>query len=117
APGDDRGMTRAPAGRRARTAGPPDLVRTLLVASVSLITIVAFENLAASAALPAVSADLDGLQLYPVAAGAPLAAQLVATALAGAWADARGPRPVRGLGRVACPPGPGGGGHRPYAGP
>jgi len=96
-------MTRAPAGRRARTAGPPDLVRTLLVASVSLITIVAFENLAASAALPAVSADLDGLQLYPVAAGAPLAAQLVATALAGAWADARGPRPVLILGLVLFP--------------
>src|SRR5690625_3419788 len=96
-------MTRAAAGGRTRTAGSPDLVRLLLVASVALVTIVAFENLAASAALPAVSADLDGLRLYPVAAGAPLAAQLVATALAGAWADSRGPRPVLLLGLVLFP--------------
>ena len=96
-------MTRAPADRRSRTTAPPDLVRLLLVASVALITLVAFENLAASAALPAISAELDGLRLYPVAAGAPLAAQLVATALAGAWADARGPRPVLLLGLVLFP--------------
>src|SRR5699024_3270463 len=55
------------------------------------------------AALPAVSAQLDGLRLYPVAAGAPLAAQLVATALAGVWADARGPRPVLLLGMALFP--------------
>ena len=65
-----------PSAARARTTAPPDLVRLLLVASVALITLVAFEALAASAALPAVSAELDGLRLYPVAAGAPLAAQL-----------------------------------------
>ncbi|WP_152191086.1 MFS transporter [Georgenia satyanarayanai] len=87
----------------ARTTAPPDLVRLLLVASVTLITLVAFENLAASAALPAVSEELRGLRLYPVAAGAPLAAQLVATAVAGRWADARGPRPVLLLGLVLFP--------------
>src|SRR5690554_186218 len=92
-------MTRTPAP----VTAPPDLVRLLLVASVALITIVAFENLAASAALPAVSAELDGLRLYPVAAGAPLAAQLVATAVAGRWADVRGPRPVLLLGLVLFP--------------
>ena len=96
-------MTRVPATRGDRRTAPPDLVRLLLVASVSLITLVAFENLAVSAALPAVSAELDGLQLYPVAAGAPLAAQLAATALAGAWADARGPKPVLLLGLVLFP--------------
>ena len=92
-----------PSAARARTTAPPDLVRLLLVASVALITLVAFEALAASAALPAVSAELDGLRLYPVAAGAPLAAQLVATAVAGAWADARGPLPVLLLGLVVFP--------------
>lgn len=92
-------MTRA----STRASAPPDLVRLLLVASVALITLVAFENLAASAALPAVSEELDGLRLYPVAAGAPLAAQLVATAVAGRWADARGPRPVLLLGLVLFP--------------
>ncbi|WP_324652088.1 MFS transporter [Georgenia sp. H159] len=96
-------MNRASASDRARTTAPPDLVRLLVVASVALITLVAFESLAASAALPAISAELDGLQLYPVAAGAPLAAQLVATALAGAWADARGPRPVLLLGLPLFP--------------
>lgn len=95
-------MTRVPAARR-RTTAPPDLVRLLLVASVALITLVAFENLAVSAALPAISAELDGLQLYPVAAGAPLAAQLIATAIAGIWADTRGPRPVLLLGLVLFP--------------
>lgn len=95
-------MTREPAPT-ARTAAPPDLVRLLLLASVALITLVAFENLAASAALPAVSEELQGLQLYAVAAGAPLAAQLVATAVAGSWADARGPRPVLLLGLLLFP--------------
>ncbi|KAE8762682.1 MFS transporter, partial [Georgenia thermotolerans] len=42
--------------------------------------------------MPAVTADLGGLHLYAVASGAPLAAQLVATAVGGAWSDARGPR-------------------------
>ncbi|QDB79358.1 MFS transporter [Georgenia wutianyii] len=99
---DDPGMT-GPSAAQRRTTAPPDLVRLLLVASVALITLVAFEALAASAALPEVSAELDGLRLYPVAAGAPLAAQLVATAVAGAWADARGPRPVLLLGLAVFP--------------
>ncbi|WP_454778075.1 MFS transporter [Georgenia muralis] len=76
----------------ATTAGGPDVVRLLLVASVSLITLVAFENLAVTTVMPSVAADLDGLRLYAVASGAPLAAQLVATAVGGAWSDARGPR-------------------------
>lgn len=78
----------------------PDLVRLLLVASVALITLVAFENLAVTTAMPAVTADLGGLRLYAVASGVPLAAQLVATAVSGAWSDARGPRGSLALGIV-----------------
>jgi MFS family permease len=78
----------------------PDLVRLLLVASVALITLVAFENLAVTTAMPAVTDDLGGLRFYAVASGAPLAAQLVATAVSGAWSDARGPRGSLALGVV-----------------
>lgn len=59
---------------------------------MAIITLVAFENLAVSTAMPAVTADLGGLRLYALASGAPLAAQLVATAVSGAWTDARGAR-------------------------
>jgi MFS family permease len=78
----------------------PDLVRLLLVASVALITLVAFENLAVTTAMPAVTDDLGGLRLYAVASGVPLAAQLVATAVSGTWCDARGPRGSLALGVV-----------------
>jgi len=78
----------------------PDLVRLLLVASVALITLVAFENLAVTTAMPAVTDDLGGLRLYAVASGVPLAAQLVATAVSGAWSDARGPRGSLALGII-----------------
>ncbi|WP_193314441.1 MFS transporter [Georgenia ruanii] len=78
----------------------PDLTRLLLVGSVALITLVAFENLAVGTAMPQVTADLGGLRLYAVASGAPLAAQLVATAAGGAWSDARGPRGSLVLGIV-----------------
>ncbi|GAA4286027.1 MFS transporter [Georgenia daeguensis] len=84
-------------GAAARTAPAeveqqPQVVRLLLVASVTLITLAAFEALAVATVMPVVVEDLGGLHLYAVAAGAPLAAQLVATAVSGAWSDARGPR-------------------------
>ncbi|UNX53259.1 MFS transporter [Georgenia sp. TF02-10] len=66
-------------------------VHLLLVASVALITLAAFESLAVATVMPRVAEDLGGLSLYAVAAGAPLAAQLIGTAVAGAWSDSRGP--------------------------
>lgn len=77
---------------RAADAGSPHVVRLLMVASVALITLAAFEALAVATVMPVVVDDLGGLHLYAVAAGAPLAAQLIATAASGAWVDARGPR-------------------------
>lgn len=95
---DGTGVAAAPAGARSagprppRDAQPPQVVRLLLIASVALITLAAFEALAVATVMPVVVDDLGGLHLYAVAAGAPLAAQLVATAVSGAWSDARGPR-------------------------
>jgi len=86
-PGDAAAGTGA-----AANAQPPQVVRLLLIASVALITLAAFEALAVATVMPVVVEELGGLHLYAVAAGAPLAAQLVATAVSGAWSDARGPR-------------------------
>lgn len=66
--------------------------RYLLWGSVALITLVAFEALAVATAMPTVARALDGLSLYALVFGAPLAAQLFATPLGGAWCDARGVR-------------------------
>lgn len=88
----DRAAEDGPATAASVDLPGPDLVRLLLIASVALITLVAFENLAVSTAMPAVTEDLGGLRLYALASGAPLAAQLIATALSGAWTDARGAR-------------------------
>ncbi|MFD1505351.1 MFS transporter [Georgenia yuyongxinii] len=87
--GGERGASNGLATDGARS---PHVVRLLMVASVALITLAAFEALAVATVMPVVVDDLGGLHLYAVAAGAPLAAQLVATAASGAWVDARGPR-------------------------
>ena len=68
------------------------LQRYLLWGSVALITLVAFETLAVATAMPTVARALDGMSLYALVFGAPLAAQLFATPLGGAWCDARGVR-------------------------
>lgn len=67
-------------------------VRALTIGAVALISLTAFEALAVATVMPAVAADLDGLTLYALAFGAPLATSVVGMALAGAWADGVGPR-------------------------
>ena len=66
----------------------------LAIGSVLLITLVAFEELAATTIMPAVVASFDAAAWYPVASGAALATQLSATVVAGALADWKGPRLV-----------------------
>jgi len=66
----------------------------LAISSVLLITLVAFEELAATTIMPAVVASFDAAAWYPVASGAALATQLSATVVAGALADWKGPRLV-----------------------
>lgn len=61
------------------------------VGAVALITLLAFEALAVAAAMPAVAAALDGLPLYALAFGGPLAASVPGMVLAGRWSDRCGP--------------------------
>lgn len=64
----------------------------LAIGSVLLITLVAFEELAATTIMPAVVESFDAATWYPIASGAALATQLSATVVAGALADWKGPR-------------------------
>lgn len=62
---------------------------------VTLVTLVAFEAVAVTAAMPAVARALGGLSLYGFAFGGPLATGVVGMVLAGGWSDRAGPaRPV-----------------------
>jgi MFS family permease len=60
------------------------------VGAVALISLLAFEAMAVSTAMPAIAGALDGLALYALAFGGPLAASVLAMALAGPWSDRRG---------------------------
>ncbi|MGB4634845.1 MAG: MFS transporter [Actinomycetaceae bacterium] len=66
----------------------------LMVVSVLFISLIAFETMAVATAMPYIVDILDGKNLYALAVGITLAMQLMTSALAGPWADARGPKPV-----------------------
>lgn len=66
---------------------------TLLILSVTFISLVAFETMAVATAMPFIADILHGKSLYALAAGVTLATQLMTTALAGPWCDAKGPKP------------------------
>ncbi len=69
--------------------------RALTVGMVALITLVAFEALAVTTAMPTVAQALDGLSLYALAFGGPLASAVVAMVVSGTWSDLKGPtRPL-----------------------
>ncbi|MFG1818918.1 MFS transporter [Kribbella sp. NPDC049174] len=69
--------------------------RALTVGMVALITLVAFESLAVTTAMPTVAQALDGLYLYALAFGGPLASGVVAMVISGTWSDLKGPtRPL-----------------------
>lgn len=66
------------------------------IGAVALVTLGAFENRATMTVLPTVARELDGLWLFGAASAAPLVSFVVATVIAGAWADHRGPvRPLQ----------------------
>ena len=76
--------------------------RALTVGMVALITLVAFESLAVTTAMPTVAQALDGLSLYALAFGGPLASGVVAMVVSGTWSDLKGPtRPWRSSSRAA----------------
>ena len=79
---------------------PPSLLTRehlpFAIGAVALVTLGAFENRATMTVLPTVAGDLDGLWLFGAASAAPLVSFVLATVVAGAWADHRGPvRPLQ----------------------
>lgn len=71
---------------------------SLLIGSVLLITLAAFEGLATTTIMPNVVAEFDADSWFSIASGAALAAQLSATVIAGGLSDSRGPKRVLGYG-------------------
>mgnify|MGYP000844390234 FL=1 len=67
----------------------PVVERLFTWLTVGCVSLIAFEAVAVGTAMPTVADKLDGQNLYALAMGIPLAAQLVTTALAGLWCDAR----------------------------
>lgn len=66
--------------------------RWISIGMCSLILLAAFESLAVTTVMPAVSVDLNGQSLYALAFAGPLAVSVVGMVLAGNWSDRRGPR-------------------------
>lgn len=81
--------------------GPFDpAYRLISVALVALITIIAFEAMAISTAMPSAARDLDAVRSYGLAFSVLLTAQLLGIVLAGVWVDRAGPLPSLFTGQV-----------------
>lgn len=61
------------------------------IGSCALVFLAAFENVAVTAVMPAVSEALDGAHLYAAAFAGPLATGVIGMVACGMWADRRGP--------------------------
>jgi MFS family permease len=96
-----------PASPWPATSPPPRLLsrryRVGTIAIITLVTLIAFEALAVSAAMPVAARALNGVSAYGLAFASFFATLLLGTVAAGGWNDARGPRaPVlTGLGLFA----------------
>ncbi|WP_205527226.1 MFS transporter [Solimonas sp. K1W22B-7] len=66
--------------------------RALTSGIVALISLIGFEYLAIATAMPAVARALDGLSLYTLAFGGPMATSVIGMVLSGGWCDRGGPR-------------------------
>jgi MFS family permease len=75
--------------------------RLLTVSLLALVTIIAFEAMAISTAMPKVAKDLDAVRSYGLAFSFMLTAELVGIVLAGVWSDRRGPLPSLFAGQLA----------------
>ncbi len=65
----------------------------LSLALVALITVIAFEGMAVSTAMPDVARELDAVRSYGLAFSVMLTTQLLGIVLAGVWCDRSGPLP------------------------
>lgn len=72
----------------------------LSVALVALITVIAFEGMAISTAMPQAARDLDAVRSYGLAFSVMLTTQLLGIVLAGVWCDRSGPLPSLFAGQV-----------------
>ena len=74
--------------------------RLLTLALLALVTIIAFEAMAISTAMPSVARDLDAVRSYGLAFSVMLTAAMLGIVLAGVWSDRRGPLPPLFIGQV-----------------
>jgi MFS family permease len=74
--------------------------RLLTLALLALVTIVAFESMAISTAMPQVAQDLDAVRSYGLAFSFMLTAEMLGIVLAGVWAQRRGPLPALFAGQL-----------------
>jgi MFS family permease len=81
--------------------------RLLTVALLALVTIIAFEAMAISTAMPSVARELDAVRSYGLAFSVMLTAALLGIVLAGVWSDRRGPLPPLFAGQVLMAAGSG----------
>lgn len=65
--------------------------RLVTIVLLAEVTMIAFETMAVSTAMPAVAQDLDAVRNYGLVFAFMLSAQLFASVVAGAWCEARGP--------------------------
>ncbi len=80
----------APAARRSRSSRPP--LRATSVGLLILVTLIAFEAMAVSAALPTAARELHGLGAFGWAFTGFLVANVVGMVASGQLSDRRGPR-------------------------
>ncbi|UPG93136.1 MFS transporter [Luteibacter aegosomatissinici] len=68
--------------------------RAATLGMVALISLIAFEALAVTTAMPTVARELDGLRIYALAFGGVLATSVIGMVISGRWSDRRGPAPA-----------------------
>ena len=87
-------------GQRDRVGlfGPEFAALTLAI--VALITVIAFESMAVSTAMPEVAVELDAVRSYGLAFSVMLTLQLLGIVLAGVWCDRAGSLPSLVVGQV-----------------
>ncbi|MCH8613408.1 MFS transporter [Arsenicicoccus dermatophilus] len=83
------------------TPGPlAPTYRLVTLIMLAQVTLVAFESMAVTTAMPAVARELDAVRSYGLVFSLFLSAQLLGTVLAGTWCDLRGPLPVTLVGQA-----------------
>lgn len=83
---------------RAKLFGPE--FAALTIAIVALISVIAFESMAVSTAMPEVALELDAVRSYGLAFSVMLTTQLLGIVLAGVWCDRSGSLPSLLAGQV-----------------